>query len=76
MNKPRLNQEVYFIDDYNVGGHLRVLKGKITGVYRPLPDKLTFIVEGSGTRVYREADAIHETIDELTEAIKTSIVDL
>lgn len=74
MNNPKLNQEVLFFDDYNTGGRPRVCVGKITGCYRPLPNKIMFIVDGSGSHVYREADALYTSVEEIKEELNNLIV--
>ena len=73
-NEIKYGKEVYFFDDYNVGGHVRIIKGKVTGIYHALPDKIMFIVDGSGSHVYREADALYTSVEEIKEELNNLIV--
>ena len=70
----KYGKEVYYFDDYNVGGHVRIVKGKVTGIFRALPDRLMFIVEGQGTHLYREADALYSSLEDIKEHLEQALI--
>lgn len=70
----KYGKEVYFFDDYNVGGHVRIIKGKVTGIYHALPDRVMLIVEGQGAHVNREADALYSSLEDIKEHLEEALV--